>query len=86
MLIYSPGKIARQTQHFTRGPSFTILPAYTIDGFITWMIAQGGINQSRFNEFMKKQVIPLCNSYPGFRTVIVLDNSPVHKSQVSRKE
>jgi hypothetical protein len=35
---------------------------------------------------MKKQVIPLCNSYPGFRTVIVLDNSPVHKSQVSRKE
>jgi hypothetical protein len=82
MLILSTGHIARQLQYLTGSASYTILPAYTIDGYITWMIAQGGITQEQFNSFIRSQVLPLCNEFPGPRSVMIMDSSPVHKSRV----
>jgi hypothetical protein len=35
-----------------------------------------------FNSFIEQHVLPLCNQYPGPRSIIVMDNAQIHRSQV----
>src|SRR5437667_931734 len=37
---------------------WSILPAYTVDGFITWEILQGSFTMELFEEFMEFKVLP----------------------------
>lgn len=38
---------------------YSILPAYTYESYITWIIKAGGINKVEFNIFVCNQVLPL---------------------------
>ena len=61
---------------------WSLLPAYTIDGYITWDVRQASFTTATFNEFIIKSVLPLCNPYPAVRSIIVMDNAQIHRSEV----
>src|SRR5436190_2140028 len=48
-----------------RSDRWSILPAYTVDGFITWEIIQGSFTTELFEEFIEFKILPRCNPYPG---------------------
>ena len=67
---------------FKRSERWSILPAYTSDGFIAWEIIQGSFDAELFDDFIKNQVLPQCSPYPGPKSVLIMDNAPIHRSAV----
>jgi DDE superfamily endonuclease len=65
-----------------RSERWSILPAYTVDGFYTWDILQGSYTIESFNAFVETKLLPICTPYPGPRSVIIMDNAPIHRSEV----
>jgi len=61
---------------------WSILPVYTIDSFVNWEKIQGSFDKQLFNDFVRNKVLPLCNPFPGVRSVIVMDNVKIHHSEV----
>ena len=43
---------------FKRSEHWSILPAYTVDGFITWEIIQGAFTTELFEEFIEFKILP----------------------------
>jgi hypothetical protein len=71
-----------QQQCFKRSERWSILPAYTIDGFITWEVVHGSFNAELFQEFIENKILPRCNPYPSPRSIIIMDNAPIHSQEV----
>ena len=69
----------RLFKHFER---WSILPVYTVDGFITWEVLQGSFAIELFEEFIDINILPYCNPYPAERSVIIMDNTPIYISEV----
>lgn len=69
--------VMRTLKHSVR---WSILPAYTIDGYLDWMIFQGSITTALFNNFVSEQVLPHCTPFAasGPRSVIIMDNAKIH--------
>ena len=67
---------------FRRSKRWSILPVYTVDGFITWDLQQGSYTAESFEKFIENQVLPHCNPFPGPHSIIVMDNAPIHQSEV----
>ena len=44
-----------------RSERWSILPAYTADGFITWEFIQGSYSTELFNDFIEFNLLPFCN-------------------------
>jgi len=44
---------------FKRSERWSILPAYTVDGFITWEVLQGSFTMELFEEFIEFKVLTL---------------------------
>jgi hypothetical protein len=65
-----------------RSKRWSILPAYTADGFMIWDIEHGSFTQELFEDFIEHRLLPLCNPFPGIRSIIVMDNAPIHHSEV----
>ena len=67
---------------FKRSKRWSVLPAYTVDGYIAWTTHHGSINEALFNEFVRNKVLPQCTpaALGGPRSVIVLDNAKIHHS------
>jgi transposase len=61
--------------------NWSILPAYSIDGYISTVMFKGSINGERFEEFVIEYVLPLCTPFPGRNSVLVMDNASIHKSE-----
>ena len=76
------GVTPHESRPFTRSERWSLLPAYTIDGFITWDIRHGSYTTETFEEFIEFKVLPLCNPYPLPRSIIAMDNAPIHQSKV----
>jgi len=66
-----------------RTERWSLLPAYTIDGIMTYKAIHGAFNQLEFDEFIERYVLPFCSPYPGPRSVIIADNASCHRSGVS---
>ena len=66
-------------QSIKRTERWSILLVYTIDGFVK---IQGSFDKQLFNDFVRNKVLPLCNPFPGVRSVIVMDNVKIHHSEV----
>ena len=62
-----------------KGQRYSILPAYTLEGYVACGIVQGSYDSERFLEFLTAEVLPLCVSN---ETVIVLDNCSTHRGEV----
>ena len=59
----------------------SVLLAYTIKGYITATTFYGTCTAQIFEDFIIDQVLPLCNPYPGPRSVILMDNAAIHHSR-----
>src|SRR5579859_305894 len=70
---------------FERSKRWSILPAYTSKGFLTWDIQHGSFTQELFEYFIEFKLLPFCTPFPGPRSVIVMDNAPVHQSEVCQQ-
>ncbi|TMC15097.1 MAG: hypothetical protein E6J34_22940 [Chloroflexi bacterium] len=65
-----------------RSERWSILPAYGCGGMLNWDIIQGSFTTELFVQFIENKVLPMCTPYPGSRSIIVLDNAPIHKDKV----
>lgn len=77
------GQKARETRPAKRSERWSLLPAYTLDGYITYDLIQGSYTTELFNTFIETKVLPLCNPSPGPRSILVMDNAKIHKSEVN---
>jgi transposase len=68
-----------------RTPRWSILPAYTIDGYIATVLFQGSLNTMRFEDFVIDFALPRCTPFPGRNSVLVMDNCSIHRSDVISK-
>ena len=79
---WSPIGVACQTSRPVRCLGWwSISPALTGDGYLDWVIFQGGINKEIFLTFVCEKVLPYCNPWPGPCSIIILDNASIHRDQ-----
>ena len=63
--------------------NFSALPALTMDGYIACKVFKGAVNRDSFNDFIINDVLPQWNPFPGPKSIIVMDNASIHKSEVT---
>jgi len=82
---FSPrGLPATVSRTLHRSQRWSILPALTIDGYIgQTLITQGSVTGDLFYSWLRDALLPQCNSYPGTRSVIIMDNCSTHRNQVT---
>ena len=61
-----------------RGKSWSVLPAYTVDGYLTVGIKEGYVNRETFFRWVVNELLPHCNAYPVPRSVIITDIATFH--------
>ncbi|KAI4518010.1 hypothetical protein K523DRAFT_223592, partial [Schizophyllum commune Tattone D] len=64
---------------------YSILPALTLDGYIACRVVEGSVDGDEFFDFIITDVLPQMNPYPQPRSVLILDNCAIHKSQALRQ-
>jgi len=64
----------------------SVLPAYTVDGYIVATTFPGTCTAEIFEDFIIDQLLPHCSPFPGPRSVIVMDNASVHHKQINTIE
>ena len=77
---YAPiSQPARYHVNLRRGHSWSVLPAYTVDGYLPYTaVREGYFNSETFLQWIEDDLLPLCNAWPGPRNVIILDNASAH--------
>ena len=63
---------------------WSILLAFTIDGFIAWEVHHGSIISDILNEFVRLKALPYCAGGNGPRSVLIMDNASIHWSEELR--
>ncbi|KIK42780.1 hypothetical protein CY34DRAFT_62694, partial [Suillus luteus UH-Slu-Lm8-n1] len=63
---------------------YSILPAFSSDGFIALDIFEGSVNKERFIQFLNTELAPKLTPYPGVRSVVVMDNCAIHHDEEVR--
>jgi hypothetical protein len=58
--------------------NLSVLPAFSVDGYIACNVYKGGVTADLFERFIEEDVLPKCNPWPGPRSVIVMDNAKIH--------
>jgi DDE superfamily endonuclease len=76
------GTPAQMIQSVKRTKKWSVLPMYSMDGFITWEIVHGSFDAALFEGFLHSHVIPNMQQYPGPRSVLVMDNAAIHRTTV----
>ena len=80
---YAPkGKKIRMPVKSGRAVNISLLPAFTIDGYIACNAYKGGVKKDNYLAFLEHDVLPKCNPYPQERSVIVMDNCKIHHGPV----
>lgn len=70
-----------------RSKRWTVLPAYTVDGYLPGtLIAHGqSVNAAEFADWLENTVLPQCRPFPGARSVLVMDNCSTHRNERVRE-
>ena len=79
-MAYGPiGDSVRWSEDLRRGQTFSVLPAYTTEGYLPCTVVREGYfdNEAFFN-WINNDLLPHCNAYSASRSVIVLDNVSTH--------
>jgi hypothetical protein len=79
------GRRAVSIRSIKRSERWSVLPAYTIEGYIAWTVVHGSIDSHTYMEFLSTQVLPRCSAFPGPRSVIVQDKAAIHRSAAIRE-
>ena len=82
LMAYGPiGEPVRYHADINRGDRWSILPAYTLGGYLPCTaIRRGYFNGEAFFEWVVEQLLPQCNAFPGPNSVICVDNVNIHIS------
>jgi hypothetical protein len=75
------GHRAESRVQFVRGVGYSVLPALTIDGFLSAEVVAGSFKKATFEHFILTEVVPFMNPYPGKNSILVMDNCRIHKSR-----
>jgi transposase len=70
---------------FRRSERWLLLPALTIDGYMSYLIYQGSVTAELIEDFIEYQVLPYCNPHPTTASVLVLDNASIYQLPRIRK-
>ena len=65
-----------------KGENFSILPTMNIDGYLACCVYKGAVNGDTFEAFVERELLPLCQPYPGPNSVIIMDNAAIHRTEV----
>jgi len=75
---YAYARIGEEARYFgdqLKGDSWTVQPAYTVDGYLPCTgIKKGYFTTELFCRWIIDELIPCCSQYPGTKSVIVMDN------------
>jgi len=71
---------------FGKGEKYSILPAFTEEGFLCQDILQGSFTAESFFLFVRDTLLPRCYPYPGKNSVIIMDNCQIHRGKIIREE
>ncbi|KAF8836974.1 hypothetical protein BDN67DRAFT_867806, partial [Paxillus ammoniavirescens] len=63
---------------------WSILPALSLDGYVAVRIVEGAVDGAEFYDFIVNEVLMKMNPYPQPRSIPVMDNCSMHKSEVLR--
>lgn len=79
-MAYAPiGQPARYHGDINRGHNWSVLPAYTVDGYLPCTsIREGWFNADLFYQWVIDELLPYCTPYPGPRSVVAMDNASIH--------
>jgi transposase len=73
------GQPARYRGDITRGRTWSVLPAYTTEGYLPCTgIKEGYYNGDDFYNWIINDLLPLCNAYSARHSVIIMDNNFGH--------
>jgi transposase len=80
LMAYGPiGSPARYADDMARGNTWSILPAYTVDGYLPCTgIRLGFFNGDAFVSWILNELLPHLRPFPEPRSVVCLDNLNVH--------
>jgi hypothetical protein len=80
LMAYGPiGSPARYADDMARGNTWSILPAYTVDGYLPCIgIRLGFFNGDAFVSWILNELLPHLRPFPEPRSVVCLDNLNVH--------
>ncbi|CUS15099.1 unnamed protein product, partial [Tuber aestivum] len=70
---------------FSEGEKYSILPAFTVDGFLCQDIIQGSFTTGLFFYFVRDILLPQGNPFPASKSVIIMDNAQVHRHSIIRE-
>ena len=74
------GRGCEVSHSIKRSERWSVLPALSVDGYLSYFIYQGSITAEIFELFVEQQVLPHCTPYPGPQSIIILHNAAIHKS------
>jgi transposase len=60
----------------------SVLPAYTLDGYIESITFLGTCTGDIFEDFIVDTVLPHMNQYPAEKSILVMDNASIHHSNI----
>jgi hypothetical protein len=80
LMAYGPiGSPARYSDDLTRGETWSILPAYTTEGYLPCTgVRKGFFNADAFASWVLNELLPHLNPFPEAQSVVCLDNLNVH--------
>ena len=59
------GRGCEVSRHVKRSERWSVLPALSVNGYLSYLIYQGLITAEIFELFVEQQVLPHCTPYPG---------------------
>ena len=84
--VWAPkGKRRVNPLPFSKCEKYSILPTFTVDGFLCHDIIQGSFTTARFFIIIRDILLPQCNPFPASKSVIVMDNTQVHCRPIIRE-
>ncbi len=60
----------------------SVLPAYTLEGYMKSITFEGTCTGDIFESFIVDDLLPSMNPYPRERSVLVMDNASIHHSNI----
>ena len=80
---WSPkGQIILKKIAFKWHGNFSVLPAMSVNGYLACCVYEGAVNADIYTAFVEEKLLPHCNAFPGSRSIIVMDNASIHRSEV----
>ena len=80
LMAYGPvGEPVRYHADINRGETWSVLPAYTTNGYLPCTtIKKGYFKGDEFYDWVVDELLPYCNAFPAANSVICLDNAGQH--------